>query len=72
LLRCLEPGPLPSTGITRLHRYNTDPSATLRGPACPSRESGWPVRCSSHRTRLPVLRRSLYACVPPPLPRWNR
>ena len=36
----LEPRPLPSTGVTRLHRYY-GPLRHPASPACPSRVSGW-------------------------------
>ena len=45
--------PLPSAGITRLHRY-CKPLRHPAGPTCPSRAVGW--RVPRHRTGLPVLR----------------
>ncbi len=49
----LEPRPLPSAGITRLHRY-FGPLRHPAGPTRPSRAVGWHV--PRHRTGLPVLR----------------
>jgi hypothetical protein len=50
---------------------HTDPSATPKGPACPSRDSGWLVTFQPP-FGLPVLLRSPYARMLPPLPRWDR
>ena len=48
----------------------TDLSATLPGPACPSRDAGWRVRATARASRvafhLPLAR------MPPPLPRRRR
>ena len=62
---CLELRSLPSTGITRLQRYYK-PLRHPKGPACPSRASGW--SSIDHALGLPVFRAlSLYML--PPLPR---
>ena len=45
--------PLPSAGVTRLHRY-CRPLRHPAGPTWPSRAVGW--RVPRHRTGLPVLR----------------
>ena len=49
-------------------------SDSPRGPACPSRASGWKPCFSPrlHRLGSPVLRRSSCSDMPSSLPRWDR
>ena len=60
---------LSSTGITR-RLQSTDLSATLTGPACPSRGSGWCV--PHHRQGFPCCSHPPLPCVPPPIPRRDQ
>ena len=51
-------------------RGTTSPSATLPGPACPSRGSGWCV--PHHRQGFPCCSHPPLPCVPPPIPRRDQ
>ena len=50
----LEPGLLPSAGITRHPRYYK-PLRHPAGPACPSRGSGWCVRTTDRASRVATI-----------------
>ena len=64
-----EAGPLPSTSITRLHRYY-GPIRHLRGP--PLALTGLALPLSGHPGRLPLLHIESVPYVLPPIPRRNR
>jgi hypothetical protein len=68
LLRCVCPElrPLPSTGITRLHRYYKP----LRHPRAPAPSlAGVRLLIAEHASGLPVLRALSLVYMLPPLPR---
>jgi hypothetical protein len=63
---CPEPRPLPSTGITRLHRYYEP----LRHPRAPGPSlAGVRLVIPDHAMGLPVLRALSRVYMPSPLPR---
>jgi hypothetical protein len=53
----------PASSLIRTH------PPPQKGPACPSRDSGWPVTL---QPPLGASRGSPCARMPPPIPRWNR
>jgi hypothetical protein len=65
----LNSGPFPPPELPGFHG-TTSLSATPRGPACPSRDSGWDL--SSHRGGFPCCIGFPCVDMPSPLPRWDR
>jgi hypothetical protein len=65
---CLELRPLPSPGVTRLHRYYEP----LRHPTAPGLSlAGVRLLIPDHAVGLPVLRTLSLMYVPPPVPRCS-
>ena len=66
----LEPRPLRSTGVTRLHRYY-GPIRHLARPGLLLAEFRLRVT-HPHRRGFPCCLSFPLSCMPPPLPRWDR
>ena len=66
-------GPFPPPELPGFHS-TMSLSDSPRGPACPSRASGWKPCFAArlHRLGSPVLRRSSCSDMPSSLPRWDR